>query len=123
MVLTVTPFFATSRASDLVKPCMPAFAAEKLVCPNAPFEPFTEDTLITRPQPRSTMPSQTCLVMLNTESRLVCRTASQSPLVIFLNVMSRVIPALLTRMSTGPRSRVTLPTQILHDSKSATSQG
>src|SRR6266568_1889068 len=27
IVFTVTPFFATSSASDLVKPCMPAFAA------------------------------------------------------------------------------------------------
>ena len=57
-----------------------------------------------RPQPRSTMPSHTCLVMLNTLSRLVRITASQSALLIFLKVMSRVMPALLTRMSTGPTS-------------------
>jgi hypothetical protein len=42
--------------------------------------------------------------MLKHESRLVRITASQSALVIFLKVMSRVMPALLTRMSTGPHS-------------------
>src|SRR2546430_4788216 len=53
---------------------------------------------MTRPQPRSSMPSITCLVMLKHESRLVRITSSQAALVIFLNVMSRVMPALLTRM-------------------------
>src|SRR2546426_3395907 len=59
---------------------------------------------MTRPQPRSTMPSIACLVMLKHESRLVRITSSQAALVIFLNVMSRVMPALLTRMSIGPHS-------------------
>ncbi|MNT34263.1 hypothetical protein D3C72_1702340 [compost metagenome] len=53
-----------------------------------------------RPQPRSTMPSHTGLVTLNTESRLVRITASQLTLSIFLKAMSRVMPALFTRMST-----------------------
>ncbi len=57
-----------------------------------------------RPQPRSTMPSQTGLVMLNTLSRLVPSTMSQSTLPIFLKVMSLVIPALFTSTSTGPTS-------------------
>jgi len=50
------------------------------------------------------MPSIACLVMLKHESRLVRITSSQAALVIFLNVMSRVMPALLTRMSIGPDS-------------------
>ena len=50
------------------------------------------------------MPSHTGFVMLNALSRLVLMTASQSALVIFLKVVSRVIPALFTRMSTGPTS-------------------
>ena len=50
------------------------------------------------------MPSITCLVMLKQESRLVRITASQSALLIFLKVMSRVMPALFTRMSIGPTS-------------------
>ncbi len=57
-----------------------------------------------RPQLRSTMPSITCLVMLKQESRLVRITASQSALPIFLKVMSRVMPALFTRMSMLPHS-------------------
>ena len=69
------------------------------------------------------MPSITCLVMLKHESRLVRITASQSALVIFLNVMSRVMPALLTRMSIDPtfgRDRTALDAQ---SSKSDTSTG
>jgi len=58
--------------------------------------------LITRPQPRSTIPSQTCLVMLKQLSRLVLITASQLALSIFLNVVSRVMPALFTSTSIGP---------------------
>src|SRR5947208_3253348 len=38
-------------------------------------------------------------------------TMSQSALAIFLNVMSRVMPALLMRMSTGPTSLCTFATQ------------
>src|SRR6266545_2080698 len=123
MVLTVTPFLATSSASALVKPCIPAFAAEELTCPNAPFCPFTDEILIIRPQPRSVMPSQTCLVMLKQLSRLVLITASQLGLSIFLNVMSRVIPALLTSTSTGPTSLTTCATHAAHESQSTTSQG
>ena len=53
----------------------------------------------------------------------VLMTASQSALFIFLNVMSRVMPALLTSTSTGPTSLTTCSTHALHESKSATSQG
>ena len=74
-----------------------------------------------RPQPRSTIPSQTGLVMLKTLSRLVSITASQSTLLIFRKVMSRVMPALLMRMSTGPTSLWIFSTQAWHESKSATS--
>ena len=50
-------------------------------------------------------------------------TESQSSLVIFLNVVSRVMPALLTKISIGPTSWVMRPTQSLQESKSATSTG
>jgi uncharacterized membrane protein len=42
-------------------------------------------------------------------------------LLIFLNVVSFVIPALLTRMSMGPMSFVTRAMHSLHESISATS--
>ncbi|MNC84564.1 hypothetical protein D3C83_01200 [compost metagenome] len=76
-----------------------------------------------RPQPRSTMPSHTGLVMLNTLSRLVRSTASQSTLPILLNVMSRVMPALLTSTSIAPASDWIIATAFWHESKSATSTG
>ncbi|MOA29648.1 hypothetical protein D3C78_1506780 [compost metagenome] len=60
-----------------------------------------------RPHWRSTMPSMTCLVTLNRLFRLVSMTARQSSAVILRNRPSRVMPALLTSTSTGPRSAVT----------------
>jgi hypothetical protein len=77
--------------------------------------------LMIRPQPRSTMPSHTCFVMLKHESRLVCMTAFQPVRSIFLNVVSRVIPALLTSTSIGPTSAATCCAQATHESQSATS--
>ena len=50
-------------------------------------------------------------------------TASQLALSIFLNVMSRVMPALLTSTSTGPTSAATFFTHAAADSQSATSHG
>jgi hypothetical protein len=52
---------------------------------------------------------------------LVEITTFQSAAVIFLNVMSRVMPALFTSTSTGPTSRVTVSTHALQESKSDTS--
>ena len=69
------------------------------------------------------MPSQTCFVMLKQESRLVLVTASQFALSIFLNVMSRVMPALFTSTSIGPSSVPTCFTQAAAESKLATSHG
>src|ERR1700704_2418919 len=79
--------------------------------------------LMIRPHPRSTMPSHTCLVMLKHESRLVLITASQFALSIFLNVMSRVMPALFTSTSTGPTSLTTCATPLTQDVHSVTSHG
>src|SRR5687768_17730254 len=55
--------------------------------------------LTIRPKPRASMPSTACRHMLNTPSRLMFSTASQSGRSILRNVESRVIPAALTRMS------------------------
>ena len=61
-----------------------------------------------RPQPRSVMPSTTWRVTLNTLFRLVLITSSQSRSVMRLKIASRVMPALLTRMSTPPTTECTL---------------
>ena len=76
-----------------------------------------------RPNPFSRMWGTTSRHMWNTESRLVRITASQLALSIFLKVMSRVMPALLTSTSIGPTSATTCFAQATHESQLATSQG
>ena len=56
--------------------------------------------LITRPQPASTMPGSTARVTLNVPFRFTPSTSSHIARVILRNDLSRVMPALLTRMST-----------------------
>ena len=56
------------------------------------------------------MPGNTALAMLKQEPRLVSITARQSSALIFMIVPSRVMPALLTRMSTGPSASATART-------------
>jgi acyl-CoA synthetase (AMP-forming)/AMP-acid ligase II len=58
---------------------------------------------------RSRMPGQTGCVMLKTPERLVSTTSRHCSGVMRWNMASRVMPALLTRMSTGPSSASTLP--------------
>src|SRR5438067_2244489 len=70
---------------------------------------------------RSTIPSITWRVTLKTLFRLVLITSIQSFSVIFLNIESRVMPALFTRMSTGPISELTSVNISTHESKSRTS--
>ncbi len=73
-----------------------------------------------RPQPFSTMPGTTCLVTLNMLVRLVSITASQSSRVIFTNMRSRVMPALLTSTSIAPCSLMALVKACTVESQSAT---
>jgi len=54
------------------------------------------------PQPRSAIFDETCLVMLKRLLRLVEITAFHCASSIRANILSRVMPALLTRMSIGP---------------------
>ncbi len=69
-----------------------------------PFWPFSEEMTMMRPKPRSRMPSMTGRVMLKSEFRLVLMTAFQLSVDILWNGPSLVMPALLIRTSTGPRS-------------------
>src|SRR5215475_11667416 len=68
-----------------------------------PVSPITEDTLMIRPVPRSSMCSSACCAMKNAPDRLTVITFSQSSSVILATVRSMAIPALLTRMSSRPR--------------------
>ena len=74
-----------------------------------------------RPKPRSRMPSITGRHMLNSDPRLVSVTAFHCSTVILCSVVSRVIPALFTRTSTGPRSASTFAMPAVQASKSETS--
>ena len=70
--------------------------------------------LTIRPKPRSRMPSITGRVMLKSEFKLVLITSDHCSGVILWSVVSRVIPALLMRMSIGPRSSLTFCTPSTH---------
>jgi len=66
-----------------------------------------EEMLMMRPNLRSRMPSITGRHMLNSDTRLVLMTATHCSGFMRWNMLSRVMPALLTSTSTGPRSAVT----------------
>ena len=77
--------------------------------------------LITRPNFRARIPSHTGRVIVNRLSTLVDITCCHCSSVIRWNGASRVIPALLTRISTGPSSASTAAIPALQASASATS--
>ena len=72
-----------------------------------PFWPLIEEMVTIRPNLRSRMPGQTGWVMLKTPLRLVSMTSLHCCGVILWNIASRVMPALLTSTSIGPRSAST----------------
>ena len=74
-----------------------------------------------RPKPRARMPSISGRHMLNCELRLVLITAVHCSIDILWNIVSRVIPALFTRMSIGPTSLSICLTASPQAPKSATS--
>ena len=67
-----------------------------------PVWPMIEEMFTIRPLPRSSMCSSAALDMKNVPERLTSRTFSQSSSPIFSTVLSLVMPALLTRMSSRP---------------------
>ena len=69
-----------------------------------------------RPNLRLRMPSITGRHMLNSEFRLVLITAPHCSGVMRWNMVSRVMPALLTSTSTGPRSASTCLSPAAQDS-------
>ncbi len=107
--LTVTPDALTSIASARVSPSIPALAALYADDPGKLTSgPVTEETLTTRPWPRATMSGSaarhTLAAVVRLRSIVACqacgessrngRSGSASP--------ACTIPALLTRMSSGP---------------------
>src|SRR5438093_13674753 len=95
---------ASSFATDLVKPIIPALEAEQLDWPLLPFSPTTLVMLMTRPQRRLIMPRAAYLVIRNVPLRSVSTPHSQSASVIRNNNVSLVNPALFTSTSICPKS-------------------
>ena len=69
-----------------------------------------DEMLTIRPDPRSIMWGSTAWDMKNAPERLTAITLYQSSSVIFSTVLSIVIPALLTRMSSLPWASITSET-------------
>jgi hypothetical protein len=92
-----------------------------LTWPYWPAWPLIEPILTIRPYLRSFMPAHTAFAMLKQPPRLTSITSSQAARSIRFIVPSRVIPALLTRISTGPSSLSTCATPARQASRSATS--
>jgi hypothetical protein len=75
-----------------------------------PVSPMIDEMFTIRPDPRSIMCGSTAWLMKNAPDRLTAMTLYQSSSVIFKAVLSIVIPALLTRMSSLPCCSITSPT-------------
>ena len=84
---------------------MPALAAEYTASPLEPTRPASELMLTIRPRRRSIMPSSTARVTRIGPFKLIARTLSQVSSALFTNGSALSQPALLTRMSVGPRRR------------------
>src|SRR5213596_3298162 len=74
--------------------------------------PTTLVMLTIRPQRRLIIPRAACLVIRKAPFRFVSSTVLQSSSLIRNNRLSRVVPALFTRMSILPNSRSTVPTVV-----------
>src|SRR5215468_3436831 len=82
-----------------------------------------EPTLIILPRLRSIIPGATARAQRNMEVRLVTSTSSHSSSVTSTDALSRVTPALLTRMSMGPSARSASVTAARIPSALVTSSG
>src|SRR5713101_1181408 len=99
--LTVTPFDATSLASDLTKLISAALAALYAGAP-PDSRPQTEEMTTTRPQPRVSMPGSTSCVMRALTTTLPANADSNSDGPVSAHELPARTPRLLMRMSTGP---------------------
>ena len=90
-------------------------------CPALPRRPTTELTLTTRPKRCFIMVRAAVLQHRKAPFKLVARTASKSSSFIRITRSSRVMPALLTRMSMRPNSFTTPSSRAFTAAASVTS--
>ncbi len=75
-----------------------------------PVSPMIDEMLMIRPVPRSSMCGSTAWLMKNAPDRLTAITLYQSSSVIFVTLLSLVMPALLTSTSRRPWRSITSST-------------
>src|SRR5262249_31196380 len=96
---------APSRASDLVKPMMPALAAEYGDSPRLPTRPASLETNTILPPPACAMAGNSARVSRNGPSRVIAMTLSMNSCVASMNGCVRSQPATLTSTSILPCAR------------------
>src|SRR5215212_4975761 len=123
IALAVIPCRPPSIASVFVSPRRPAFVVEYDAWPKPPSVPATDDMFTIRPHPRSFMCGHTACAQLNAPVRFTRRSRSHSSGDWFWSCATwSSVPALLTRMSTEPRSATARSTAARTCSRSVTSQ-
>ena len=90
-------------------------------CPALPLRPMTDEMLMMDPARCFIIFRANALVIKNTLFRLTDSTRSQSSSFILISSVSRVIPALLTRISSRPSSPITFLERPVTVSESDTS--
>ena len=107
---------ATSCAIARPKPAAPAFAAQYAAMYASPVRPASETMVMMRPHFWSIMRGSAAWVQCMTPYRFTCRYGSQDSGVVATNGSSDpkpetpAFPALFTKISTPPASRITEPT-------------
>ena len=105
IALAVTPPGPNSWATALVKPMTPALEAVYAGCPSPGLRAAIDERLMTRPQPRSAIAGTVARTVWNMPDRFTWTSCCQaSGDISAMRAMLFTIPALLTRMSTGPSS-------------------
>ncbi len=92
-----------------------------MACPAWPVWPLTDDTLTIRPNRPRIILGVARRMVWNAPVRLVWSTADQCSSDMRISSPSRVMPALFTRSSTGPKVSSIAPKAWSTDSGSATS--
>src|SRR4051812_36641584 len=107
IALAVTPLGPNSWATALVNPITPAFDAAYAGWPRPGRIAATDETLTTRPQPRSAIPGAVARTVWNIPDRLTWSSWAQaSGDMPAIGAMLLTMPALLTTTSGGPSSAV-----------------
>lgn len=113
MALHVTPVWAFSKATTLVRPTTPCLAATYATLLIEATRPCTEAILMIRPHFLYFMPGRACFIVWKLELRFKAIILSQLSSGNFSTESICWIPALLTKMSTFPKWAILFSTRDL----------